>query len=153
MGDAGLHHLLADSEVYAPCTVDQMLTGKQFNQAVHGLTLAYEALSELCLNVFMKWCHTNGHLPNIPTKLWDQLIAVQQAIKEQHPETLKLVTELESVITNHLDKLMPAFNHDGCQSSQMFSFWHSFLNAVQILLSNIQSERAGDWDLSIVKAR
>ncbi len=38
-GDGGLRDLLSDSGVYAPCTVDQMLAGKQFNRAVGGLTL------------------------------------------------------------------------------------------------------------------
>jgi hypothetical protein len=38
-GDGGLADLLVDSGVYAACTVEQMLSGKQFNRAVRGLTL------------------------------------------------------------------------------------------------------------------
>jgi len=45
--DGGLRDLLVDSGVYAGCTVDQMLSGKQFNRAIRGLTIAYEALSSL----------------------------------------------------------------------------------------------------------
>jgi hypothetical protein len=37
-GDGGLADLLVDSGVYAACTVEQMLSGKQFNRAVRGLT-------------------------------------------------------------------------------------------------------------------
>jgi hypothetical protein len=39
--DGGLRDMLVDSEVYAGCTVDQMLTGKQFNRAVRDLTIEY----------------------------------------------------------------------------------------------------------------
>ena len=38
--DAGLLDFLVDSDVYAASTADQMLAGKQFSQAVRGLTLA-----------------------------------------------------------------------------------------------------------------
>lgn len=46
-GDCGLRDLLADLGFYAPNTVDQILAGKQFNQAVRALTLAYEAFAKL----------------------------------------------------------------------------------------------------------
>jgi len=38
---------MVDSGVYAGCTVDQMLSGKQFDRAVRRLTLVYEALMSL----------------------------------------------------------------------------------------------------------
>ncbi|CAC5364653.1 unnamed protein product [Mytilus coruscus] len=46
-GDGGLPVLLVDSGVYAACTVEQMLSGKQFNRAVRALTLTYEAMMSL----------------------------------------------------------------------------------------------------------
>jgi hypothetical protein len=36
--------------VYAAGSVEQMMTGKQFNRAVRALTLVYEALSSLWLS-------------------------------------------------------------------------------------------------------
>jgi hypothetical protein len=50
--DGGLADLLVDSGVYAACTVEQMLSGKQFNRAVRGLTLTYEAVMWLWLASF-----------------------------------------------------------------------------------------------------
>ncbi len=47
-GDCRLRDLLADAAFYAPNTVDQILAGKQFNEAVRALTLAYEAFAKLC---------------------------------------------------------------------------------------------------------
>jgi hypothetical protein len=49
-GDSGLKDLLIDSSVYAAGSVEQMMTGKQFNSAVRALTLVYEALSSLWLS-------------------------------------------------------------------------------------------------------
>jgi hypothetical protein len=46
-GDGGLKDLLIESSVYAAGSVEQMMTGKQFNRAVRALTLVYEALSSL----------------------------------------------------------------------------------------------------------
>lgn len=42
--DGGLRDMLVDSEVYAGCTVDQMLPSKQFNRAVRGLTIVYDVV-------------------------------------------------------------------------------------------------------------
>ncbi len=44
-GSEGLHDLLADSGVYAPLFVDQMLAGNQYIHAVRGFALVYEALT------------------------------------------------------------------------------------------------------------
>ncbi|VDI47141.1 Hypothetical predicted protein [Mytilus galloprovincialis] len=57
--DGGLRDLMVDSGVYAGCTVDQMLLGKQFNRSVRGLTLVYEALRSLWFASFFKWCEEN----------------------------------------------------------------------------------------------
>jgi len=51
-----LRDLLVDSGVYAGNTVEQMLTGKQFNRAVRGFTLVFEALNTLYIAALMHWC-------------------------------------------------------------------------------------------------
>jgi hypothetical protein len=52
-GDGGLKDLLIESSVYAAGSVEQMMTGKQFNRAIRTLTLVYEALSSLWLSAFV----------------------------------------------------------------------------------------------------
>ena len=49
-GDGGLKDLLIESSVYADGSVEQMITGKQFNRAIRALTLVYETLSSLWLS-------------------------------------------------------------------------------------------------------
>ena len=43
--DWGLRDLLVDYDVYAGNTVEQMLTGKQFNRAVRGFTLVFNSIN------------------------------------------------------------------------------------------------------------
>ena len=68
-GDGGLKDLLIESSVYAAGSVEQMMTGKQFNRAVRALTLVYEALSSLWLSAFFEWCRENDILTALKDKL------------------------------------------------------------------------------------
>jgi hypothetical protein len=52
----GLRDLLVDSGVFVGNTVEQMLTGKQFNRTVRGFTLVFETLNTLYIAAFMHWC-------------------------------------------------------------------------------------------------
>jgi hypothetical protein len=51
-----------------------MLSGKQFNRAVQGLTLTYEAVMSLWLASFFDWCGTTERLTDIPDLFWDALL-------------------------------------------------------------------------------
>ena len=86
-----LHDLLADSDVYASSTVDQMLAGKQFNRAVCGLTLTYEACMDLWVTAFFKWCAANNYQPNIPMLFWEKLTATQTAFKDEHTSIAEML--------------------------------------------------------------
>ena len=61
VGDGGLCDILIDSDVYAYASIDQMLSRKQYNRAVRGLTYVYEAmLKYLGLIVsYFKWWEQN----------------------------------------------------------------------------------------------
>ena len=54
-GEGDLRDLLVDSDVYAFSTADLMLAGRQFYRVLRGLTLFYEALSQLLLSDFFDW--------------------------------------------------------------------------------------------------
>ena len=45
--------------------------------------------------------------------------------------------------------LMDDFRKWGCSESPTFKFWDMFLNAIEILLQNIRSERDGLWKLHL----
>ncbi len=80
MGSAGQYDLLADSGVYAPLSVYQMLAGKQYIHAVRGFILVYEALTHVYLQSFIEWL-ADRHLSNhIPESLRIQLTETYQAV-------------------------------------------------------------------------
>ena len=56
-GDGGLRDLLVASDVYAGST------------AVRGLTLLYEAFSQLLLSAFFDWCEKKENVNGIPPKI------------------------------------------------------------------------------------
>ncbi|VDI48470.1 Hypothetical predicted protein [Mytilus galloprovincialis] len=71
--EAGLKDLLVDSGVYAGTTAEQMLSGKQFNRAVRGLTLVYEALMHVLLSQFFQYCDLEDRLADVPKHLWSRM--------------------------------------------------------------------------------
>ena len=149
-GDAGLLDLLVDSEVYAACTADQMLAGKQFNRAVRGLTLVYEALTALQLSAMIQWCQDKERTKSIPECVWEQMSKVQQKFQNEDNETLKCsVKELEDVVARYMLPLLSQFQAWGSAQSPTFSFWSHFCNVTQILLHNIRAEREDKWDLHL----
>ncbi|CAG2186814.1 unnamed protein product [Mytilus edulis] len=89
-GDGGLTDLFVDSGVYAAGTVDQMLSGKQFNRSVRGLTLVYEATMSLWLSSFFDWCGSNSHLENIPDEFWDSLQTCYSSFSDDPPSRSRM---------------------------------------------------------------
>ncbi|CAG2251308.1 unnamed protein product [Mytilus edulis] len=96
-GDGGLTDLFVDSGVYAAGTVDQMLSGKQFNRSVRGLTLVYEATMSLWLSSFFDWCGSNGHLENIPDEFWDSLQICYSSFSDDPPSFNLNITKFGSL--------------------------------------------------------
>jgi hypothetical protein len=147
-GDGGLRDLLVDADVYAACTLDQMLAGKQFNRAVRALTLSYEALMHLYLQHFVEWCEVKGH--TMPTVVWETLVNAQAAVKDGvRNQSVRTVTELENAIFEHMTPLLAQYKDWGCSKSPTFQYWYMFFEAVQLMLLNIRAEREGNWKLHL----
>ncbi|WAR13564.1 hypothetical protein MAR_027744, partial [Mya arenaria] len=58
-GHAGLRHLLSESGVYAAGTVNDILTGKDFDRALTAFKMIDEALNSRLLTNFEAWCIEN----------------------------------------------------------------------------------------------
>ncbi|CAG2197605.1 unnamed protein product [Mytilus edulis] len=100
-GDGGLSDLLVDSGVYAGCTVEQMLSGKQFNRAVRALTLTYEAMMSLWVSSF-DWCRTTNRLINIPETIWDALLRCYDIFAGDMSSWNQDIATLTSLVDMHL---------------------------------------------------
>ena len=146
--DGGLKDLLIESRVYAAGTVEQMMTGKQFNRAARALTLAYEALSSLWLSAFFEWCRENDILTALKDKLSPVLSQVIFSFRDkQCPSTYldNYIAILKEFLAPHLEE----FRQWGCGASPTFKYWDMFLRAVEIMLQNVRSEREGIWKMHL----
>ena len=148
-GDGGLRDLLVESGVYASNTVDQMLNGKQFHRSVRGLILSYEALMQLLLSEFLKWCSLEP-TRRIPEEMCDHLkdtwAAMEQGTQQQKVNAVK---ELNALITQHILPLLQQFRERGCKESPTFKYWSMYLDAIHILLCSIRAERECNWKLHL----
>ena len=120
---------LVDSAVYAASTAYQMLAGKQYNWAVRGLTLAYEAMNALKLSAFVAWCHKSEGAHVVSPMVWERLADAQQAYKSESGDTT-FMQEFDDILIQHLVPQLEA-------QSLTFKFWDQLL---QILLLNIHAE-------------
>ena len=143
-GDGGLRDMLVDSELYAGCTADMMLMGKQFKRAMRGLTLVYEALCALLLRSFFDWGEKSSKFM-IPDILAEALLEAQTAVEcgsDDAPEKLLVVN---TQLTNHMTSVLQTFIDESCKASVTFKYWFMFLQAIQILLDFNRAERQGQW--------
>ena len=76
-GDAGLSNLLVDSGLFAPKTVEHMLSGKDFDRAIYALKLLEEALSMQFLQQFHARCESSSK--HIPPRLSEGLQELESA--------------------------------------------------------------------------
>ena len=125
-GDAGLLDFLA---------------GKQFNQAVRGLTLAYEALNALKLSAFVAWCDKSEGANVVSPMVWERLADAQQAYKSESRDTT-FMQEFDDILIQQLVPQLEEFQAWGCAQSPTFKFWDQLLHALKALLQIfMQSEK------------
>ncbi|CAC5408764.1 unnamed protein product [Mytilus coruscus] len=142
--DGGLRDLLVDSGVYAGNTAELMLNGKEFNRAVRGFTLVFEALQVLFISAFIHWCRTFDYFDQIPSAFWNVLLEFHTSICDQTDQASDIKTRLEKLFEDHAAsyRYVQEWGHD---TSPTFKYWDMFLVAVQIMLSNVRAEREGNW--------
>lgn len=148
-GDAGLKDMLAESETYATATVESMLQGRQFHRAVRGLTLVFEALTQILVTDFLKWLKEEDHvfdeLDGVVLHLYD----VYSSFSKSDNVPVQDLNSLSSKIEQELLPQLDTFIEYGSQKSPTFQFWIKFLTSVHIMLANIRAEREGDWDMHL----
>ena len=144
---AGLRDLLVDSGVYAGCTLDQILQGKQFNRGVRAYTLAYEALTALYFHAFFQWGSNEDGVANVDERFWQELADTHAAFNN-HNNAVDL-SKLSILFREQLSPLFTAFREFYCKYSPTFRFWEMFLRAVEIILMNFMAERDGNWLLHL----
>ncbi|CAG2257359.1 unnamed protein product [Mytilus edulis] len=107
--DGGLRDLLVDSGVYAGNTAELMLNGKEFNRAVRGFTLVFEALQVLFISAFIHWCRTFDYFDQIPSAFWNVLLEFHTSICDQTDQAPEIKTRLEKLFEDHVQPLISKY--------------------------------------------
>lgn len=142
-GDAGLSQLLHESGVFASRTVDNMLTGKDFDRALYGLQLAEEALCAQFLQQFHKWCN-DGDL--VLTPVIGQLLSKLETSFKDGSSTEDVIRLLCNLLRNDLVPLMEIFRQEGRSLSPTFQLWDDILFSVlRPVKMFISGTRDGLW--------
>jgi len=138
-GDAGLKQLLHESGVYAAVSVQQMMSGKDFDRALRGLRLVDEALNRRFILQFNIWCQEMNH--PIPSEVSDLLSALTEDVP-----VAEVMPQLTEVISGRFTTLIQIFREQGRASSPTFQFWDDFLVKVMCPLKVfLSTTRSGFW--------
>ena len=138
-GDAGLKQLLYESGVYAAGSAEHMLSGKDFDRALHGLRLVDEVLNRRFLLHFKRWCDDNKHI--IP----DQISQLLSHLTEDD-SIISVTLQLTNVVIDKLSPLIQLFRDHGRSVSPTFKFWDDFLMKVMLPLKVfLSTTRNGLW--------
>ena len=80
-------------------------------------------------------------------KFWKSLAKAQTLFKKDQTSCLAMEKRLEDLLLQHVLSLYKQFKKWGETQSSTFAYWVMLLDAVQIMLLNIRSERQGNWTL------
>ena len=144
--DAGLRDIAIEANLLGESSVDQMLKGKHYNNAMRILKYLYEALRRHMLESFEQWQsdQPDHHLG------YDQLVnssEIKRFVSSPTRESLEEVYEHHNEVVEEIhayeDSLL------GGLYGPTASIWCSFLQMVQILLDFARSVKIGDWKLHL----
>jgi hypothetical protein len=91
-----------------------MLSGKQFNRPMRGLTLTYEAVMSLWLASFFDCCGTTERLTDIPYLFLDALLMCHETFTGDMSSWNEDIAVLNYLLEAHLAPLMKDFREWGC---------------------------------------
>ena len=116
-GDAGLKQLLHESDVFAAGTVNNMLSGKDFDRAIYGLHLIDEAFHGLLIKQFQQWCQEKGKYLSHDMM---QLLSTTATSFEANNVSKRQIGQASSLIESEVMPLMEKFLMEGSSSSSNF---------------------------------
>ena len=133
-GGAGLRDLIVESNLLGESSVDQMLKGKHYNNAVMVFKYIYEAIKRLLIENF-----------DIAYREFKNSLELQELVSAPKPKTMENVHENCEEVVEGIHKYKQLLL-DG-DLGPTASVCTSFLQMVQILFDFIRSINLGDWNL------
>lgn len=142
----GLNDLLVESGVFASATVNQMLSGKDFDRAIYGLKLVDESLFNRFYKQFQLWCDAGG--ADICEEIFEAIKSLNELFNEPSGSVQKNVETLSSLVIEALFPIVQQFREEGCMSSATFKYWDNFLwNILVPFKLFLGATKDGDWEI------
>ncbi|KYN23235.1 hypothetical protein ALC57_04345 [Trachymyrmex cornetzi] len=137
MKGSGLKELL--STIYAPNSVDKMLTGHAYARAIRGHLLVQLSLAKCVLDDI----NFNDEECNVIADIFSNF--------EDHPPVRKTVEEI--YLLHNITKKFKQQLEKVKENSPTAKLWVQYFNMVSLLKKFIEAERTGDWEkhLYIIK--
>ncbi|CAG9762726.1 unnamed protein product [Ceutorhynchus assimilis] len=148
--DGGLINILVESGVYAEASCRQMLQGKHLYRSIRGILLVSDTLHRLLFKSMELWLEENHGLSLFTEDMQDALNNFENMFNEKHS-----IDEYEKTLGNifskseEFNKYLIQFIEFGCQNSPTFKYWFLFIEAADILLKLLRSERNADFELHL----
>ena len=147
-GDAGLRNLLCESGVFAAGSVQNILSGKDFDRAIRAMKLVDEALTRRFLLHFENWGTQNNCA--IPEELSTLLTQRRECFSNMPgtPNILAIIDELGIEVVTHIIPLLIEFRTQGRATSTTFRFWDDFLCHITLPLKMFLSgTKCANWNV------
>lgn len=144
-GDAGLKDLIIESGLLGEGSVDQVLKGKHYNNAMRVHYAVAEAFTRKKIESFNGWLNKQQSLA-----VFDNFMSSNAFINLQRNPNLRTfqtcMSEAEDAIT-----LFRKYESEICDTerSPMASFWQSYLEMFELLMTFQKSIKSGNWLLHL----
>lgn len=141
-GDAGLRDVAIESGLVAQGSINGVISGHHYNRSVRCHKIVAEGLHRLRLQEYIDQLSEAESL---------EAATVMQLLQDSFPNTFLISVQSESV-TNFLQQYED-YVAKKCSENEMYAFWSSYLEMVELLLLFLRGTREGNWELHLSSVR
>ena len=146
-GDAGLRDIVIESNILGESSVEQILKGKHYNNAVRILKYFYDAMKRRFLESFEQAVLEHSDTLDISYQALINSAEFKDFLSLPTNETMKELCAKHKEVIDEI-QLHEKSLLDG-NLGPTVSVWASFLKMVQILFDFLRSVKLGDWKLHL----
>lgn len=129
-GDAGLRDIAIESGLVAEGSINGVIRGHHYNRSVQCHKIPSEAIHRLRIQEYVD---------QLPTADSEEVIAIMECIHDSFPKTFLSCLETDSV--KHCLKRYEDYVKIRCRQNDMYAFWTSHLQMVELLLLFLRGTR------------
>ena len=146
-GDAGLRNLVIESNLLGESSVEQMLKGKHYNNAMRVLKYFYGAMKRHMIESFQPSAPDSSDTVMTHKELTESL-EFRSFVSSPTKESLDQLDRNHEVVISQIHDYEESLLLGSLGSTA--SFWSSFLKMIQILLDFTRSIKLGNWKLHLL---